>query len=607
MRRFLLLSAALIVGASSAHAASPLSKESSAFLRSYANSPVNWMLWGEAAFARAKQEQKPIFLSVGIFTSELSRAMAQQTFANADTAAFLNESFVCVLVDAKEQPQLAALYQNYIQAVKQLRGLPLNIWLTPELQPFDGANYLPPTEEWGKEGFLTVAKRAAAGWKADPAAQRNKAEEAVAAVVAAQNAAQLSPLDATELGRTVASGVEAWQALYDATHGGFSEPPKHYHPELLRFLLSDPATREMALATLRPAINGAVRDPLDGGFFRYASDAEWRLPYFQKHLVDQARLALALLDAGKQSGDASFTEAARDALHFVLKQLPAENGGFVNALDGTPEPIMAAQLWTMAEIKSALGDKVGDQACTAFGVTAAGNLPADAMPGITSTGKNLLFHADPAAEKSLADAKATLLKIRHERAAPLRDNAAASGPYGLLLAAFARVGAESNDKVLTAAAQSTFAYLRDQLITKEGTLRQVASRPEMATPADYAMVISGLLTFKSAHGHDEAGKIAESLSSTLNAQYLNAESGRYFVTNEDPKSGIWARVYAPVPSASEPPSAEALMVEAIATQHLPGNAEPFARALAAEANDSMEAPRGDLLLALRTFAQNKQQ
>src|SRR5690606_1828896 len=121
---------------------------------------------------------------------------------------------------------------------------------------------------------LTVAKRAAAGWKADPTAQRTKAKEAVATVIAAQNSGQLPPLNAAELTRTLASSVEAWQPLYDATHGGFSEPPKYYHPELLRFLLGDSATREMALVTLRAAITGAVRDPLDGGFFRYASDAE---------------------------------------------------------------------------------------------------------------------------------------------------------------------------------------------------------------------------------------------------------------------------------------------------------------------------------------------
>ena len=195
---------------------------------------------GRRGIARAREEQKPLFVAIGTFTSELSRAMARQTFSNAETAAFLNDAFVCVIVDAKEQPQLTALYQTYIQTAKQLRGLPLNIWLTPELKPIEGANYLPPTEEWGKEGFSTVAKRVAAGWKADPAVQRAKADEAATMVVDAQPTVRPEPANAGAIETLLGEAKEAWRARFDATNGGFGDPPKHPEAELMRCLLIDP-------------------------------------------------------------------------------------------------------------------------------------------------------------------------------------------------------------------------------------------------------------------------------------------------------------------------------------------------------------------------------
>ena len=155
LRSFSLALAAL--GAAASASAGDLQGQTSAYLSAQAASPVQWTTWGEAAFARAKAQHRPVFLHIGVFTSELDRAMMRQSFSNADTAKFLNDTFVCVLVDAKERPDVAALYQNYLQVAKQLTGLPMNIWLTPDLKPFEGAHYLPPTEEWGKEGFITIA------------------------------------------------------------------------------------------------------------------------------------------------------------------------------------------------------------------------------------------------------------------------------------------------------------------------------------------------------------------------------------------------------------------------------------------------------------------
>jgi uncharacterized protein YyaL (SSP411 family) len=311
------------VSAVVARGAAPLlAGEPSAYLQAQADSAVNWMPWGDAAFAKAKSEGKPVFLFIGSASSELSRVTARQTFSNADTAALLNETFICVMVDREEHPELVSLYQTYLSEIKQLTGQPFNLWLTPELLPYEGAAYLPPTEEWGKSSFNKVAQQAKAAWTSDAAGCRARAEEAVtqlASVTKSHPPAASSPEKSRERLKTAA---ESWRAQFDATNGGFTEAPKGLEPELLRFLLKQtPADRDAAVFTLKAIASSALRDPLDGGFFRYATDVRYRLPYAQKNLADQARMALAFLDAAQDDNAKVFVPVARGALDYALAHL----------------------------------------------------------------------------------------------------------------------------------------------------------------------------------------------------------------------------------------------------------------------------------------------
>lgn len=567
------------------------------------------MTWGDDAFARAKREQKPVFLAIGAFTSELSRAMARQSFANAEVAAFLNANFVCVIADAKESPALTSLGQNYVSATKQLHGLPLNLWLTPELKPFEGSTYLPPTEEWGKEGFFNAIKRVAAAWKADPTAQRHKADEAIAAVAAAQPSPAPPAVDAAEITRLITAGTDNWRARFDSAHGGFGDPPKYPEPELLRVLLRDAATRDMAFATLRAIVNGALRDPLDGGFFRYVVDAEWRQPYFQKTPGDQARLALALLEAAEASGDVRFADAARGALTYALDRLADPKHEYAAAEDATREDAAASYFWTADEIREIVGEDDAPEFCRVYGVTAEGNVPADAFAGVATKGKNLLYLAGPAAElpagKSLAAARAKLLQRRLQRAAPRRDGAATSGAHGLMLAALARASAQLSEPRFAAAAKAEVVFIRDHLRLSDGGLRHLADRAIAAAPEDYAFVVDGLLAFQAATGDAGAKHLALELVAAANARFWDEASGRYFTIPDATAPGVWARVHAPPPGAGDPPSPEAAMLIAIAQnsasdKSLGELAGKLTRALAADLKDSSDSPRGDLLLALQT-------
>ncbi len=590
--------------------AAPLSAADSAapastFLHTYAASPVKWQPWSDATFARAKSENKPIFLLIGTATSELARAQLRQTFSNADAAAFLNDSFICIAVDAKERPALTALYQNYLAAVKQLKGFPMNLFLTPELKPFDGANYLPPTEEWGKEGFLTVAKRAAAGWKADAAAQRTKADDAVTATAAAQSLPTPAPLAAKDLEPLLKEAADAWIARADTTNGGFGDAAKYPEPELLRFLLQRPDTRDLALTTLRAIATGAIHDPLDGGFFRYTSDPAWRQPYLQKNLVDQARLALAFLDAAPVAPPAdqpTFNNSARSALIYLLDRLTSSDGELATAEDATPDDLAPHYYWSYAELKDVLGADTAAFA-TAYGATAAGNLAPDAIAGLNTTGKNVLYRATPlgdaAAEKKLATAAANLLHHRDQSAKPLRDEVATSGAHGLVVLALARAGAELKDPRFAAAAKSQFAFIRERLLTPAGTLRRLADGATAASAQDYALVARALVAYAKTAGDDSAAKLATSLIAKADATLFDPAAGRYLASTLNPAAGLWAKTFSVEPAAGEAPAAEPVM---LATLRALGSASPaaekLAATLAADVKSAAETARGDQLLAL---------
>ena len=535
--------------------AGPLRAGSSAFFRAHADGPVHWLLWGDAAFAQARHEQKPVFLFIGSFTSELSRAMRLQTFAQAATATLLNQNFICVLVDREEHPELVALYQTYLSEVKQLTGQPLNLWLTPELLPYEGAAYLPPTEEWGKASFLKVAQQAVSAWTADPAGCRARAAEAVTQVAAATKAVAAAISEPDKSKGKLAAAAEAWRAGFDAANGGFTEPPKNPEPELLRFLLrQSPADRETALVTLRAMVASPLRDPLDGGFFRYATDARWRLPYAQKNLADQARIALALLDAAAGDDAKVFTAAARGALDYVLTRLARPDGTFAAAEDATGEEFAGYYAWTATEIEAALGaDAAGFK--TAHGVEAAGNISAEEDLSGKLKGKNLL-RGTPG---SGGAAVARLLAVRDRRPAPPRDEQATARAHGLLLAALARAGAQLEEpRYLQAATRLLAAVQKEFSLSSDGELRHLGGSATSAGPADYAALALGCRELARAGRHPEAEALAPRLLAQAGRRFLDPVSGRYYATPAPLAPGIFVRPLA----QGDAPSAEALALMA---------------------------------------------
>jgi uncharacterized protein YyaL (SSP411 family) len=306
--------------------------DSGTFASGLAATAVRWDRWDGTIAERTKTAGKPVYLFVGSELSELTRATIRETFGRAETAAWLNASFTCIAVNADTQPAVAALARHYLLSVKQLAGLPMHLWLTPDLHPYEGFNYLPPSEEWGKPGYLKSARAALDAWLPDAARARALATEA-------RERMALPPLaEPPDAAARLAQAAADWVKERDPVNGGFGTAPKQPEPELIRFLLHcGSEARQTALIAARALATRALRDPADGGFYRRVVDDAWREPYFQKTLIDQARIALALLETAGVADDDSLRAPAYGALDFALRALRLPDGGFAAALDGTLE------------------------------------------------------------------------------------------------------------------------------------------------------------------------------------------------------------------------------------------------------------------------------
>jgi hypothetical protein len=585
-----------VLMASAVRAAGPdLATSPSAFIRAQAQSLVNWELWNAKTLGRARVENKPVYVFIGSFLSELSRATCQQSFTNAETAAYLNQHFICLIVDREEQPDVAACARLYLQTMKQKDGWPIHLWMTPELQPYDGAGYLPPSEEWGGSSFAMLARQAGNAWTSNPKACRGHASEAVS-MMAPHRPEALPDTAPAALTEKLTQAAAAWHATYDSAHGGFGTAAKSPEPELLRFLLhQSPADRDAALTTLRALFNGAVHDPIDGGFFRHAMDAAWRIPYLQKTLSDQARLACAYLDAAQVTGDAGLAGGARSALDYALQRFGAPDGGFAAAEDATANEFSGYYVWTESEIDALLGpDAAAFKA--AYGIASAGNVSADDDPAGLFHGKNFLYRVTPvgdaATEAKLTAALRRLRVARDKRPTPTRDDHASAGAHGLMLAALARAGAQLNDPGYLAAAARTFAVISKQFVVSgDGDVRRLRVSEAPGAPVDYAALALGCRAFAKAARRADAEALADRLLARVGRVFFDPAQGAYFASPVNLPVGLFVRV----PADDGPPGAEALALMAGVP---PKQAAALTKTLAAQLPEN-DTAAGDVLLALQ--------
>ena len=547
-----------------------LALESSPYLRQHAGNPVDWHAWGEEAFALARSEQKPIFLSIGYSTCHWCHVMAHESFENGETAGLLNESFIPIKLDREERPDVDRVYMSFVQALTGQGGWPLSVWLTPALKPFYGGTYFPPEDRHGRPGFPSVLRSIARGWREDRQELENHGETLVASL-RVQLGAKKAPEPGLALAEAASAAFEAcFEALhgsYDPARGGFGGAPKFPRASNLDFLfrcaaiqgVESDAGREavaMAASTVRRMARGGIHDHVGGGFHRYSVDEDWFVPHFEKMLYDQAQIAVNAIEAWQATGDGRCIWLARDILDYVLRDLGHPGGGFYSAEDAdsavgaTGEHAEGAfYVWRQAEIEAILGSDAV-LFCPLFGVLPGGNVPVARDPNGEFTGRNILMQnrllADAAKEAGLeievaseivAGCLSRLRAARSARPRPALDDKIIAAWNGLMISALARthqaMGTASHEGTayLAAARQAVEFIQRELFDEKRGVLFRSwrgARGSVEGFAEDYAILIHGLIDLYEATFDVRWLQWAEQLQAKMDELFWDSEGGGYF-------------------------------------------------------------------------------
>src|SRR5438128_3145110 len=540
-----------------------LARERSPYLLQHAHNPVDWYPWGEEAFAKARRENKPIFLSIGYSTCHWCHVMAHESFEDEATAAIMNREFVSIKVDREERPDVDRVYMTFVQATTGGGGWPMSVWLTPDLKPFVGGTYFPPVDRYGQPGFKKVLERIAAAWKQDHAKIADQGSKLLEALRESQNAqAETAAKIDNQFFQTA---YEQLSRSFDDKEGGFGTAPKFPRPVslnfLTRFYARDPKGEsgqhavEMDLVTLRKMAAGGMHDHLGGGFHRYSVDRYWHVPHFEKMLYDQAQLAVAYLDAFQITQDRQYAEVARDILDYVALDMTSKDGGFFSAEDadslfeqGKPEHGEGAfYVWTEKQIDDALGKDSGIFKFH-YGVQPHGNAPEGSDPQDEFRGKNILIQRHAIAEtaqhfkksedearQSLARSRERLFSIRAKRPRPHLDDKIIAGWNGLMISAYARAARILDEPRYLEIAERAAKFLRTNLYEEKSKVlyrNYRGGRSDIQGFADdYAFVIQGLLDLYEASFDVEWLKFAVELQETQDRFFFDEKNGGYFSTS----------------------------------------------------------------------------
>jgi hypothetical protein len=498
--------------------ANKLLQETSPYLLQHAFNPVEWHPWGEEAFKKAREEDKPIFLSIGYSTCHWCHVMAHESFEDPAVAAILNRYFICIKVDREERPDVDQLYMAAVQAMTGSGGWPLSIFLTPELKPFYGGTYFPTESRFGLPDFTSLLNHIHHAWSNNRRVLFENAEKVTNYLFESTSEKADHLLDATVPTKLVKNLAGA----FDQRYGGFGGAPKFPRPVNLNFLLryhfyhQDEKALTMVLFTLRQMAAGGIYDHIGGGFHRYSVDEQWRVPHFEKMLYDQGQLAQVYLEAFQLSRDPFYAAVATDILDYVLRDLTDPDGGFHSALDAdSPDPADPERhgeglyyLWQEEEIQQLLGDKKAAAFGFHYGVRKNGNALAD--PQGEFVGKNILYVAQslettaatfsmPVAEVAelLEECRQELLMARNLRPSPHLDDKVITSWNGYMISALAQAYQILGKEKYLLAAEKSAAFLFEKLYDQEKeTLyrcyRAGHAGPE-ATLDDYAFLVTGLI------------------------------------------------------------------------------------------------------------------
>ncbi|HWE34893.1 MAG TPA: thioredoxin domain-containing protein [Solirubrobacteraceae bacterium] len=480
-----------------------LGAESSPYLRQHKDNPVQWYPWGREALGRAREEDKPLLVSIGYSACHWCHVMAHESFEDERTAALMNERFVCIKVDREERPDIDALCMEACQALTGHGGWPLNAFLTPSLEPFYAGTYFPPEQRQGLPSWRMVLLAVADGWRDRRGELVGQAAQLVEAIGAS---ARIEPSGEPIDRQVLARSVDNLQALYDSENGGFGGAPKFPPASVIEFLLACGET-QMSLGTLRAMARGGIYDQIGGGFSRYAVDATWTVPHFEKMLYDNALLARAYLHGAQVSGDASFERVCRATLDWVLREMVSSAGGFYSALDADSEGVEGKYyVWTR--------EQLGDDAELfelrpfehgTFVLRARGEVP-DAV-------------------------RRRLYAVREQRVRPGLDDKVLTSWNALMISALAEAGAALAEPRYVDAAVTAAEFIARERRDSDGRLLRTDRLQGYLE--DYAYLLEALLTLYESTFDPRWYHEAVALAEQLIALFSDPERGGFFTTAAD--------------------------------------------------------------------------
>ncbi|OHB77642.1 MAG: hypothetical protein A2W31_14900 [Planctomycetes bacterium RBG_16_64_10] len=523
----------------------------------HAHNPVDWYPWGAEALARARRDNKLIFLSIGYSSCHWCHVMQRESFMDEAIARLLNEHFICIKVDREERPDIDEIYMTSLHLFFQLvhspqgGGWPLSMFLTPDGEPIMGGTYWPPRAHNGQPGFEEMLKRMVELWQRRPDDVRDQGRQLADAVK--QSMMQRESVDPVTLDmRLVDELADQLAARYDAQYGGFGysevDPrmPKFPEPSNLAFLLhrvrqhGDARAQEMAVTTLDWMARGGIHDQVGGGFHRYSTDRFWRIPHFEKMLYDNAQLASVYAAAYTLTERDDFRRVVTRLVEFVLREMATADGGFCSALDAETEGREGDYyVWSTSQLRTALAPEAYALVEDVFGVGGNPNLDGRYVLQVTAPWPRLTQRrggSEADLVRQVDQAVERLFAARNERPRPQLDTKILTAWNGLMIRGIADAGrALGNDRYVAAAAKAAD-FVLARLRTPNGRLRRTYRAGHATLNAyldDYAFLVDGLIALVQASGEKKWLKAAEQLTDRQIALFWDDQAGGFFFTSHD--------------------------------------------------------------------------
>lgn len=517
-----------------------LINETSPYLLQHAHNPVNWYAWNDESLKKAKDENKPIFLSVGYSACHWCHVMAHESFENEEVAKFINENFVNIKVDREERPDLDDIYQKVCQIATGQGGWPLSIFLTPDQKPFYVGTYFPVLDSYGRPGFGSISRQLAQAWKEKPKDIEKAADNFLVALQKTETVKVPSKLERTILDE---AAMNLFQ-LGDSSYGGFGSAPKFPNAANMSFLFRYAKLtglskfNEFALKTLNKMAKGGIFDQIGGGFHRYSTDARWLVPHFEKMLYDNALIPVNYAEAFQITKDPFYLEILHKTLGYVLREMTSSRGGFFSAYDADSEGVEGKfYVWKKSEIKEILGDDT-DLFCLYYDVTDGGNWEGNSILCNNINISAVAFHFGISEDKIreiLARCSEKLLNVRSKRIAPGLDDKILTSWNSLMITAFAKGYHVTGETKYLDAAKNCVSFIEKNLLSGDKLLRTYKNNTAKINGylEDYSYFANALLDVFEIEPEPKYLDLSLKLGHYLVDHFWDSENSSFFMTSDD--------------------------------------------------------------------------